>query len=140
LHSGFTKVPIAAGSVAALKCGSATIGFDAATGAIVQLSAGGAGSKEWANSSNPIGQYLYQSFDDDDYQTFLGNEPHGVPSGFGLGGCNPNDAGSLCGNFNKPRMALGGAKHRELPTTLASLWQQQQQVRKQKTLDFHWFP
>jgi hypothetical protein len=56
--SGFTKVPTTlsgTGSVLTLTCGSATIGFDATTGAIVQLRAG-MGSKEWANSSNPIGQ------------------------------------------------------------------------------------
>ena len=56
--TGFTKVPTTpsgAGSMSTLTCGGATIGFDATTGAIVQLRAR-AGSKEWANSSNPIGQ------------------------------------------------------------------------------------
>jgi hypothetical protein len=69
-------------------------------------------------------RYLYQSFDDEDYQEFLGGGgARGAPAGFALGGCGPNVAGSVCGNFNKPRMALGGAKHRELPTSLVSLWQ-----------------
>jgi hypothetical protein len=93
------------------------------TGAIVQLRAE-KGSQEWANVSNPIGQYLYQSFDDDDYQEFLsGKGVPGAPSGFGVN-CGPNSSNyALCGNFNKPRMALGGAKHRQLAPTLVSLWQ-----------------
>jgi hypothetical protein len=70
--SGYTSVPTATntagagaprgGSALALTCGSATIGFNPKTGAIVQLRSGASGaSQEWANATNPIGQYLCES-------------------------------------------------------------------------------
>ena len=61
-------------------------------------------------------RYIYQSFDDVDFQQFLSGS-----GGFGLH-CNPTGASSICGNFNKPRMALGKPKRRQLSPTPVALW------------------
>jgi hypothetical protein len=115
--AGYTRVQ----HDTSLRCGAATIQFDA-SGAISMLA--GEDKRAWANATHTLGRYIYQSFDDDDYQEFLAgpNADTGGP-GFGRPECTPNNTRAICGNFNKPRMALGGAKHRELSPSLLSLWQ-----------------
>ena len=62
--------------------------------------------QSWANASHTLGRYLYQSFDDGDYQEYLsgpreraGPTPLGYnSSGFGRPECTPNNTGFLCGN------------------------------------------
>lgn len=112
--AGFTQVQ--AHSI--LHCGEVAVQFDS-TGAVSMLQSG---STHWANSTHTLGKYIYQSFDDDDYQHFLSGS-NVVPAGFAKPACKPNNTSPICGNFNKPMMALGGAKHRELSPQVVEVWQ-----------------
>ena len=111
--SGYTQValdPFAHGGTGIQQCGaseskSSTVEFALdSSAAIVWLRRHGAAndrggaeasSPSWANATRPIGQFLYQTFDDSDYATFLGPPP----AGFGLG-C-AKSLSPLCGNFNR---------------------------------------
>jgi hypothetical protein len=122
-------------------CGGITIGFDA-HGALNRLSqpmakhssndgrdamADAIPAMEWANSSRPIGTFLYQTFTNKDFNIFLqdfssrlGDWQHGKHNG-----CwhNPDDADDMgCGNFRKPNMSSAKPVHRELPLTMDKLW------------------
>ena len=125
ITAGYVRVPAdTSGSVPrfGVQCGSGGIevGLDV-TGAIVhltrsqgQVQSGTPRSVSWANTTRPIGQFLYQTFDDDDYQKFLGP----APAGFGLPGCTPNNTApnrlAICGNFNKPNMTAANPTHVEV--------------------------
>ena len=130
---GYRQVPLSDAGTGVLQCAGAEVGFDT-TGAIVHLvnnaaeanmgsgtAWGGAGaSASWANATRPIGQFLYQSFDDDDYQAFLGP----APAGFGVPGCTPSSTNyALCGNFNRPNMTAANPQHIEATAVATSIWQ-----------------
>ena len=115
--AGFTK----AQPHSTLRCGTATIQFDS-SGAVSMLENGD--KQTWANSTHTLGKYIYQSFNDDDYQEFLsGSGDISGVSGFARPACRPNNTSPICGNFNKPQMSLGEAKHREISPKVVGLWQ-----------------
>lgn len=105
IANGYTQVALdqhANGGTGIQRCGesgSSTVEFALdSSAAIVWLRRHGgieASSPSWANATRPIGQFLYQTFDDADYATFLGPPP----AGFGLG-C-AKSLSPLCGNFNR---------------------------------------
>ena len=117
LAAGYLKLPATAGPTE-LQCGSANGGIKLrldGSGAIVHLSRGGGAS--WANDTRPIGKFLYQTFDDADYQAFLAP----APAGFGLS-CPPSDTSALCGNFNRVNMTAANPKHAEASPTVSAVW------------------
>ena len=99
------RVPSTEGYVRAqpnapLNCGCAAIVEFDTSGAISLLQRG---NVSWANASHRLGRYIYQSFDDTDYQEFLaGNRDDYSGPGFGRPSCTPNNTQAICGNFNKP--------------------------------------
>ena len=108
--------------------GGVTIGFDA-TGALTTLRTGVA---QWANASRPLGRFLYQTFNNTDYNIFLRDMAsrlgdHGVWPNHTLGnnGClkaadSPDDM--ACGNFRRPNMTQNAHPvRRELVPTLTAL-------------------
>jgi hypothetical protein len=106
-----------------LRCGDTglQVGFDS-RGSITKLQRG-AGSarsagKDWASPTRPIGQFLYQTFNDDDYQRFLSG-----PGGFGINCPRGSEANiGLCGNFNRANMTHANPQHREASPVTKSLW------------------
>jgi hypothetical protein len=65
--------------------GDVTLGLDPATGGITTLTMAG---QEWAGENNPIGQFIYRTFNDTDYKLQNGFCCYGLP-GRQLG-ANPN--------------------------------------------------
>jgi len=99
------RVPSTEGYVRAqpnapLNCGCAAIVEFDTSGASSLLQRG---NVSWANASHRLGRYIYQSFDDTDYQEFLaGSRDDSSGPGFGRPMCTPNNTQAICGNFNKP--------------------------------------
>ena len=54
-----------------------------------------------------LGQFVYQTFDTNDYASFLP-----APSGFGIPQCDDGNMDALCGNFNRPNMSAANPGHR----------------------------
>jgi hypothetical protein len=122
--AGYSKVALGEHGTGVLQCGGAEVGLDL-SGAIVHLvnkntnKNSNAPGVSWANSSRPIGQFLYQTFDDADYQKFLGP----APSGFHMPQCKPGNVSPICGNFNRPNMTAANPQHVEATATATSVWQ-----------------
>eukprot|EP00038_Savillea_parva_P014002 m.9819 g.9819 ORF g.9819 m.9819 type:complete len:715 (-) comp2679_c0_seq1:122-2266(-) len=80
------------------------------------------GEPSWASLTNPLGQYRYQSFTDDDYWHFLADFAIRLPGK----GCEYQPGGNndmSCGNFRKPNINIAHPKHRDMTGNLTSLKQ-----------------
>jgi hypothetical protein len=104
------------------QCGGLQVGFDA-RGAMSTLVSG---STVLANASHPLGLFEYQTFDNEDYNTFLsdftvrvnGSAYRACPAHYVSGA--PDDSG--CRNFRKPNVSSASPVRRALHPTLTKLW------------------
>jgi hypothetical protein len=93
-----------------LVCGSISVGFSSATGAIRSLrAAGDAGAKvDWASSERPLGLYQYQTLDSVDFERFFAGYLYCDPltqctwAGFDLGKVNVSTDAHTWRNYSAP--------------------------------------
>eukprot|EP01052_Picozoa_sp_SAG31_P022598 SAG31_NODE_1804_length_7234_cov_3.340855_5_plen_463_part_00 len=117
---------------APISCGTWDLQFNSAGGLtkLLKQSLAGVAPVNWANPAKPIGQFLYQSFDDADYNIFLkdfgsrigdrGIWPEHTAGRYA--GYNTSTSDMGCGNFCKKNMSAAGPRHRELAPTLTGIW------------------
>eukprot|EP01079_Euglenida_sp_SAG-EU17-18_P006387 gene6387-1139_t len=127
--TGFQPVPEPFDRV--FSCGQTSLQFND-HGALSQLKILGS---DWASPARPIGQLLYQTFTNEDYNVFLddfavrlgdqGIWPNHTES---HSDCRytPGQADNMnCGNFRRPNMTSAKPVHRSLSPTLVALWYRQ---------------
>ncbi|XP_065831599.1 uncharacterized protein [Oscarella lobularis] len=91
-------------------CGGVEIGFSSATGSITHL-VNISGNIPLALSDYPLAQVVYQTFTQDDFETFLNEYSY----------INPTKNSWLFKDFGKP--GLNGTLHQEVSPSLQELWQ-----------------
>lgn len=116
-----------------------TSDFDAPfswAGMTLQLGPGGGlvllkrGTRHWADPEHPLGQFLYESYDDADYNFFLkdfgsrigdkGAWPQHTAGQYAEYNATTSDA--HCGNFCKKNMSSANPVHRSITPTVVSMW------------------
>jgi hypothetical protein len=120
--------------------GGVSVGFDG-SGALSTLVTPGAA---WASAAQPLGRFLYETYNNSDYNPFLadmasrigdtGVWPAHTPSTNGCAKPQGHDDSALtCGNFRKPNMTNAASPvQRSIAPTVTQLWQRNQQQQQQQ--------
>jgi len=89
------------------------LGLDSETGSIAHLIDRGDNGHVWATSTNRLAEFLYQSFNQADYDNYFK----------GYFYCEPKDCIWAEGDFGKPNVSSANPQSRLWKTTLVSLWE-----------------
>jgi hypothetical protein len=109
---GYTQVQTDIGQV--FRIGDFSIAFDAESGAITTLTELSNGT-QWADAQHPLAQFLYQTFDQNDVNSFLDQYIY----------CQPMDIDAcswVLKDFGKLNVSTARPISQIVPTTLQQLW------------------